>query len=170
MVIALLLSLFANIGCQSLQGPENTKSRSQGVTIVHSTGTEQFSYVKQNESLSRFCTETDTDVQGTASSGLSISAAGDSIGDTSSTGATTLGGRDPTVLITRELMFRACELMLNTNAEAPEAVKIYAGTLAALLKITQLHKRPEASGATQPKGTTSGPTKNTAANKDASEK
>ena len=65
---------------------------------------------------------------------------GDSISDKSSSGAVTLGGRDPTVLITRELMFRACELTLNTNAKPEAAVKIYVDTLKALLKIIKVHK------------------------------
>lgn len=136
----LLLSLATTSGCQSWLSRENTKQTVQGVSVVHSSGAEQFSYIKQNMELARFCTETDTDVQTTASSGFSIGTAGESIGDTHSKGAVTLGGRDPTVLITRELMFRACELILNTNAEAPDAVKIYAGTLDALLKIVKIHK------------------------------
>jgi hypothetical protein len=136
----LLLPLLVTIsGCQSLFGGEGNTHSVQGITVVHAKSSEQFSYVKEHEELARFCAETDTDSQGTSSSGLSLSAEGDSIGDKSSSGVVTLGGRDPTVLITRELMFRACELILNTNAEAPDAVKIYVDTLNALLEIVKVH-------------------------------
>lgn len=127
-------------GCQSWLSRENTKQTAQGVSVVHSRSSDQFSYIKQDQALARFCTETDTDVESTSSSGISLGVSGESIGDEHTKGAVTLGGRDPTVLITRELMFRACELILNTNAKAPNAVKIYANTLDALYEIIKIHK------------------------------
>ena len=136
---SLLYLLVAISGCHSF-GREDNVHAVKGVSIVHSKSSEQFSYIKDHKDLARFCAETDTDTQTTGSSGFSVSAAGDSIGDGKSSGAVTLGGRDPTVLIARELMFRACELILNTNAEAPDAVKIYSETLKALLTIVKLHK------------------------------
>lgn len=138
LLVALLLLL--TTGCQSWLNRENTAETVQGVSVLHSSGAEQFSYIKQHKSMVRFCTETDTDVEGTSSGGLSLSAAGDSIGDKSSSGAVTLGGRDPTVLITRELMFRACELALNTNLKPRDARKVYMGTLNVLIDIIKVHK------------------------------
>lgn len=131
--------LFAISGCHSF-GHKGNMHEVKGVSVVQGESSEQFTYMKDHESLARFCAETDTDTQTTKSRGLSVSAEGDSVSDDKSSGAVTLGGRDPTVLITRELMFRACELMLNTNAKTPEAVKIYAKTLEALLKIVKAHK------------------------------
>ena len=137
----LVLSLLVTIsGCGSLISSEDNVHTVKGITVVHSKSSEQFSYVKDHKDLARFCAETNTDAQSTSSGGFSLGAAGESIGDETSTGAVTLGGRDPTVLITRELMFRACELTLNINAEAGDAVKIYADTLKALLTIVQVHK------------------------------
>jgi hypothetical protein len=131
--------LLAISGCHFF-GSKDRVHALKGVSVMHAKSSEQFSYIKDHKDLARFCAETDTDTQTTKSSGFSVGAKDDSIADDKSSGAVTLGGRDPTVLITRELMFRACELVLNTNAEAPEAVKIYAATLKALLKIIKAHK------------------------------
>lgn len=139
-ILLIALLVLGATGCQSWLNRENTKETVQGVSVLHSSGAEQFSYIKQHKSMVRFCTETDTDVEGTSSGGLTLSAAGDSIGDASSSGAVTLGGRDPTVLITRELMFRACELALNTNLKPRDARKVYMGTLNVLIDIIKVHK------------------------------
>jgi hypothetical protein len=126
-------------GCQSWKMRENTKQTVDGVSVLHSSGAEQFSYIKKHKTLVRLCTETDVDVSSTASGGLTLSAKGASVGDTSSKGAVVLGGRDPTVLIARELMFRACELTLNANLKPEDASKIYMGTLNVLVSMIDFH-------------------------------
>lgn len=139
-LLALLSCMVLITGCQSFLNRQNTKQSAQGVSVLHSNSAEQFSYIKQNQSAARFCTETDTDVESTASGGITLGIGNESAGDEHTQGAVTLGGRDPTVLISRELMFRACELMLNTNADAPQAVKMYIDTLESLYEIIKIHK------------------------------
>ena len=48
-----------------------------------------------------------------------------SIGEDVSRGAMSLGGRNPGVLIAHELLYRACELSLNLNADSALTLKIY---------------------------------------------
>jgi len=139
-IIVYFLAIISLSGCMSLTGKNMVTQTDQGVEVLHLPGDEQFSYIKKNKSLVRLCTETNIDSSLTSSSGFSLGALGDSFGDKSSSGAVTLGGRDPTVLITRELMFRACELSLNANLEPDDATKIYKGTLDVLIDIIKAHK------------------------------
>lgn len=113
------------------------KLEGDGMTMIHTPSDMQTSYVKSKESYVRFCTETDVDFSKTKSSGFTLGASGESIGDESAQGALTLGGRDPAVLIARELMFRACEFILNVNADQRLGLKVYAGTLDSIIKITK---------------------------------
>jgi hypothetical protein len=50
--------------------------------------------------------------------------------------ATTLGGRTATVLITRELMYRACEMSSNINANSETTLEIYKSFIDAIERIT----------------------------------
>jgi hypothetical protein len=69
---------------------------------------------------------------------LSIPAnGGESLGGGGNQTGLSLGGGTPTVLITRELMHRACELAANINADSENSVAIYATFLQAIKDITQ---------------------------------
>ncbi|HBL16790.1 MAG TPA: hypothetical protein DD417_08585 [Elusimicrobia bacterium] len=50
-------------------------------------------------------------------------------------GELSLGGRSPAALISRELMYRACELSLNLNADKDTTLRIYERFLQALEKV-----------------------------------
>jgi len=139
-LLSILFLAIVISGCQSLIGREDNVHSVKDISVVHSSSSDQFSYIKTHKDLVRFCTETDIDIQDTSGTGFTFKTLGDSIGDKSSSGAVTLGGRDPTVLITRELMFRACELSLNANLEPDDATKIYKGTLDVLIDIIKAHK------------------------------
>lgn len=52
-------------------------------------------------------------------------------------GALALGGRGEAILITRELMYRACEVALNINAQPDVALQIYRETLQAVVAIAK---------------------------------
>lgn len=65
-----------------------------------------------------------------ASSGASLT------GGENQTGLS-LGGRTETLLITRELMYRACELSANINADAETTIAVYASFLSSIQDITK---------------------------------
>lgn len=131
--VGIALALVALTGCSSVRHTD------QGLSVLRVPGNAQVNYVKKHKSLSRLCTETNVDASVTSSGGLTLSALGDAIGDTKSTGDVTMGGRDPTVLIARELMYRSCELALNLNLGTDDAIKIYMGTLDVLIEIVKVH-------------------------------
>ena len=108
--------------------------------ILTSVGTEQLTYIKRHKSLIRFCSETNTDADTTKNFGVGLAEFGQSvsIGDGNSTLG--LGGRNPEVLITRELMFRTCELTLNANLDAENSVKLYLRTLTTLKELFKNYK------------------------------
>ena len=117
----------------------DTGALGQGISLTTTPDDNQVIYVRAAESTARYCAETNIDYAATSSGGLSASfglnGVQDSVGDQSSTSAVNFGGRDPAVLIARELMFRACEFNSNMNSNDRMALTVYAGTLDAIVKI-----------------------------------
>jgi hypothetical protein len=140
----LMLGLVLLGGCTGFGHHAEKLSAENGLSIIHTPSDVQTSYLKTARTFARSCTETDVDFSKTRSSGstlgLGIAGTSESVGHESSQGALSLGGRDPAVLITRELMFRACELTSNINADQRLALKIYAGTLDAVIRIAKYQK------------------------------
>ena len=113
-----------------------------GVDIIASDSTRQLTYLKERSSTERFCRGPGADAVTTASQGVSaqIPLRGSSVGlgEESTNGAVDLGGRNPAVLIARELMYRACELASNTNADAATERQIYLQFLQAIATISKV--------------------------------
>jgi hypothetical protein len=86
-------------------------------------------YFKDSRSFERHCRAPGPDVSIESSSGISLGASiigkSDEISETNGQSGLALGGRDPAVLLTRELMYRACELASNLNANQQTTISIY---------------------------------------------
>ena len=86
-------------------------------------------YFKDRRSFERHCRAPGPDVSIQSSSGISLGASivgqNDELSDTNGQSGLALGGRDPAVLLTRELMYRACELVSNLNADKKTTISIY---------------------------------------------
>ncbi len=112
----------------------------EGMDVILANINSRESYVINKESNSLYCLAPTPDVTLTASDGVSLSSqllgksAG--IGEENGTGALDLGGRSPSVLVTRELMYRACELTLNLRLSNEEAITAYKMFLKALVEVT----------------------------------
>lgn len=95
--------------------------------------------LKDANSKERFCLSPAQGSSNSYTDGVNVSGgyAGSAmgVGAESSEGVTSLGGLDPAVLIARELMYRACEFTLNTNADSASANAIYFGTLNIITQI-----------------------------------
>lgn len=135
---ALMLS-----GCASFLAPDAHTPHIQSINteqtyVVSTSASQQMNYIKQHNSLSRICAETNADVSITDSVSLGLKdTVGDGVSLGDGEGAVALGGRDPEVLIVRELMYRACELTLNSNLNAKDSAKVYGVTLDVLERILQ---------------------------------
>lgn len=86
-------------------------------------------YFKDARSFERHCRAPGPDVSIQSSSGISLGTSligkSEEISDTNGQSGLSLGGRDPAVLLTRELMYRACELASNLNANQKTTISIY---------------------------------------------
>jgi len=101
-----------------------------GIDVVLAPGDVQTNYFKDTGSRERYCRSPQSDVASTFNEGFSLGlglplGTQKSIGEDVSRGAMSLGGRNPGVLIARELLYRACELSLNLNADTALSLRIY---------------------------------------------
>ena len=117
------------IGCSARTELEVKEVQRSGMDAVIMDNSAKVTYIKEHGHVERFCASRESDVQKTSSQGLALgfSAAnqGESIGEGSTSGALSLGGRSPAVLISRELMYRACELTMNLNTDTKTSVEVY---------------------------------------------
>lgn len=112
----------------------------QGVDVVLTPADTQSVYFKDLGSRERYCRSPQPDTASTFSEGISLAnplSGGRGVGEDASRGALSLGGRNPGVLISRELLYRACELSLNLNADTALTFKIYERFLRSLEEITK---------------------------------
>ncbi|MGE4418895.1 MAG: hypothetical protein AB7D38_03550 [Sulfurimonas sp.] len=126
-VITLLMLNFT--GC-AVKGDLFTKEIDRsGIDLIVMEEGSKVTYLKDPNTLERFCASREIDTTKTFNEGLGLglSAGGtqEQISGGEGTGAIALGGRSPAVLITREMMFRACELALNLNLDSEKTIEIY---------------------------------------------
>jgi len=102
--------------------------------IMHSYSDDlQTAVVKQAGSSSKVCLEPSPDVGAGGGVQANLGDAGGDRADLSETRTVvSLGGRSDLTLVTRELMYRACELSVNNNLSPQETVAVYTTFLNAL--------------------------------------
>lgn len=83
-------------------------------------------------SKERICRTSAPDVIASMSDSAAVSALGESAGNNESFSSVTLGGRSPEVLIAREIMYRICELSLNTQLSDEELLTLYKNTIVSI--------------------------------------
>lgn len=138
MAAALALS-----GCAVLQPPvpEGKVFERGGVSMVVVPGGSRETYFSDPKSLERHCRAPSPDVSLTSSEGVSLNmpslaGKGVGVGEDASTGALGLGGRSPAVLISRELLYRACELANNLNLPRDQSLKLFQDVMAVIVKVS----------------------------------
>jgi hypothetical protein len=96
----------------------------QGIDILVESSSLKTTVIKDKDSFERICRSPNPDFASGETSGVSVGLSkGPTIGTSSGAMIDSLGGRSPAVLITRELMYRACELTLNLQATDTAAGK-----------------------------------------------
>ncbi len=136
------------VGC-SIQPPDPTITVANGVRIYTTSADQQSTFMKDHGSSERFCLARGTDVADTVSTGVGASFGladkSEDLSETSSKGAVSLGGRDSAVLITRELMYRTCEMIMNLNLSEKEALELFSQALKATVTVSKNQKDSGAS-------------------------
>jgi hypothetical protein len=140
--LALILStLFAVNGCSVAPPKPGITASVDGMKIYSSTSDMQSAFLKDNNSQEHFCDSRISDVADTESNsmglGFSVVGKSESINEGASRGAISLGGRSPAVLITREVMYRTCEMVMNLDLDKKEALDIYIYTLDLVRSVAQ---------------------------------
>ena len=129
LIFALMLS-----GCGTLDVLSSADKKSkehhlyerQGIDIFVESSSLKTTVIKDKDSLERICRSPNPDYASGETSGVSVGLSkGPTIGTSSGAMIDSLGGRSPAVLITRELMYRACELTLNLQATPDLSKEIY---------------------------------------------
>lgn len=103
-----------------------------GVDTIAASGGARMVFFKKTSSDERFCLAPGPDVSEAASEDLNIQALGRTVKASEGETDVLLGGRSPTVLIIRELMYRACEASINAGASAEDTRTTYLQFLTAV--------------------------------------
>lgn len=135
-IIAVLAAIVAGAllsSCVSFQ-PNTSKHavvNRNGLDIVIEDGSKKATVIKDLGSTERYCRTPNPDFAAVKGGSFALpTGIGTSVGASESSAIDSLGGRSPAVLITRELMYRACELSLNVNADPDMTRAIYTQFLA----------------------------------------
>lgn len=128
-ITGILVVVVGMSGCSSLGITDSQKARliqRDGIDVVldHSVGV-GFVF-KDQKTRERMCRTPGPDFATGKGAAVSLGLeAGPQAGVNDSFNAISMGGRSPGVLVLRELLFRACELVLNTDATPEQALAIY---------------------------------------------
>jgi hypothetical protein len=122
----LISFLFSIAACTSKISPPVMIDNGSVQVINHSTS-QVATYIKKKEQGLWLCKENFKDAVKTSHAGATLTglAPGENVHAGESSGAIGLGGMDPEVLITSELLYRACELCANLNADKQLSLQIY---------------------------------------------
>lgn len=118
----------ATAGCVSFQSNASKHSVVDrgGLDIVIEDASKKATIFKDPSSTERYCRTPNPDYAAAKGAGVSIpTGIGSSVGLQSGGSVDSLGGRSPSVLIAREMMYRACEMSLNLNADKDLTIEIY---------------------------------------------
>lgn len=132
--IPIIFSL-TQIGCSNVSRENNLKIQSipEQSSIVYANAEHRMMMISDPKSFRRFCAEPapDASISITDSESEKVDVLGkeEKMGDTTSEVASSLGGRNSTVLLARDILYRACELLANTNANFMQSREIFLQSL-----------------------------------------
>lgn len=141
-----LLLLWVLSGCAALppqrttvtfseQGGVDEQHEQSGLQVFTVPEGQRVMLIKSPDDVERVCAPRESDQGTSVSEGLSLSlpgSGGASTGGSASDQAVPLGSPSAAAQLARELLFRACELSLNLDADAAETREIYERFLATL--------------------------------------
>ncbi len=138
---ALIICVTLLAGCGTVskmfEQPHSLYDRN-GLDILVEDSSRKTTVIKDKSSFERICRSPSPDYATGQSDSISLGfASGPSVGSSSGAAIDSLGGRSSALMITRELMYRACELALNLDANEGLSKEIYwkfLGTIEIALK------------------------------------
>jgi hypothetical protein len=145
----LLGSALLLFGCATATSLSTDKTETlidrEGIDIIAADASRRLAFIKDRDTAERLCLAPGPDFSRTAGSGVNLglpTTAGGTVGvgQSQSRGALDLGGRGPALLIARELLYRACELARNINADPATEREIYSQFLNAIVEIAKVQQ------------------------------
>lgn len=141
-LLIIIVNSFLLTGC-SMNSDMNVKQiERDGVVSIIMGNDAKSTYIKQHGHIDRFCASRESDSDRTFSEsgnvGVGSLSQNEMVGGEVTDGALSLGGRSPTVLITREMMYRACEMSMNLNTDKENTIKIYKMFIDAVKDISRI--------------------------------
>jgi len=128
-------------GCAS--GGKTSIDTVEGLRVLAIPDDLTVAYIKANDGPERLCSPRFGDASEASSNGfgltLPVLGAAPGAEMERSVQAVALGGRDPAVLMLREMLFRVCELSMNLNLSKEETLNAYDKTLATALEMVRLN-------------------------------
>ena len=140
MVLCVLVASLAG-GCSSFSTPVASISTTvwdrTGVDVIIEPTT-VISYVMTDEKIGdQFCMSPPPDLSDASSESGGLSVKGVSLSEGTALSVAALGGRSPAVLISREIMYRTCELYVNSRLTKEEAIAIFKASLDHVVGVTK---------------------------------
>ena len=136
---SILLCIVILSGCMTSK-PETSLIETTTFTILEADEDTTIATYKVGNTPDNSCAPREGDVADTKSIGFSLGflapASEEDVEAEAGKGAVGLGGRNPEVLIARELLYRACELSSNINADKTLTKEIYFDFLSSIETIT----------------------------------
>ena len=128
-ILLSILFILGLVGCSSKTELAVKEIKRFGVDAIIMENDAKVTYIKEHNHVERLCASRESDDEKTSSQGLMLGLStanqGEKVGGESTSGALSLGGRSPAVLISRELMYRACELTMNLNTDTKTSIEVY---------------------------------------------
>lgn len=145
-VTVAVLACLSATGCASLADVKKEELVDRnGIDIIGSPSDRLHIIILEGGSREQFCKGPGPDIAMTASAGINVGLGGVAglpanakIGESIGRGAMDLGGRSPAVLLARELLYRACELALNTRIDASTTISVFKMVLDSIERISAL--------------------------------
>lgn len=138
---AMLVSVLAS--CSLISGADKEKiifERPNGTDIVLIPENFVASYITSAANNERNCLAPSPDVADSSADSLKLSDAADTAGFTHGVTATGLGQSSANLLLAREMLYRACELTSNLNADLEDTKTIYNSFLKVIVDISTAGK------------------------------
>jgi hypothetical protein len=123
------------LACASLNNVLEVDNVNNELKIISYSDDLQNTFVKKGKHGTKICSQPDPDAAEAYADGVTVALGSQGDGAQDSANATSLGGRNPEVLIARELLYRACELGLNYDVSYDEARSIYTEFLGAIKEL-----------------------------------
>lgn len=136
------ISIFLLVGCgtfaNNFDSPRSaTVYDRKGIDVLIEPTTGNSFILTDDKVFDQFCMAPPPDLNDAKGSSGSVSVKGVSLSDSTSVSVAALGGRSPAVLISREILFRTCEVYVNFRLTKDEAIALFKDSISIVVDVTK---------------------------------